>query len=427
MSNPLYFIIKKLSSGYSMVEESIERDNVVGSDIPLNNRISVEKFEELLVYFSTSINHLDTEEAIAWDLVKNCIARANFADCVIYFIDRKRNVLIQKAAHGPKNPRDYDIEKPLEIPMGQGICGSVAITGNPEIIHDTAKDARYIVDDEPRLSEITVPIYSDGEIIGIIDCEHPLKNFFTAQHYRLLAAIASFYGTKISRLRAERREKKERNKLLAAEKALAKMRLQVLNTQLGPHFLFNSLNAIQHFLLIDDKKLALTYLSLFSKLIRKFLGNLDKDKISIQEEVTMLQWYMLLQQLRYESRFQYQISVTPQFAADDASIPPFLIQSLVENFLEAMIPQNKGNSNILVDITIKETLVTIILSIEAQKGWHFSSRVPEYREGIAQWSDHVDVYNKIKKYNITYHIEDSWADDQLLVRKRVELQIPNLA
>ena len=388
--------------------------------------LSVEKVEELLIYFSTSINHLNTEEEIAWDLVKNCIPRLNFTDCVIYFVDRTKKMLIQKAAHGPKNPRDYHIAKPLEIPIGQGICGYVALSGIPEVIHNTAEDVRYIVDDEPRLSEITIPIFSEGEVIGVIDCEHPEKNFFTQQHFRLLVAIASFYGIRIGKLRSEVREEKERNKLLAAEKGMAKMRLQILNTQLGPHFLFNSINAIQHFLLTDSKKLALNYLSLFSKLIRQFLGSLDKEKISVQEEVTMLQWYMQLQQLRYESRFQYQILVTPDHQADDAHIPPFLAQSLVENFLEAMIPQNRGSSHISVNFTIHESIVEIVLLIEAQQGG-FNSRVPGYREGMVQWSDHIEVYNKIKKYNITYRIEDQWADDQLLVSKRVQLQIPNIA
>jgi putative methionine-R-sulfoxide reductase with GAF domain len=405
----------------------MKMDHVTGTELPSHNRISVEKFEDLLVYFSTSINHLNTEEAIAWDLVKNCIARLNFADCVIYFIDRERNVLIQKAAHGPKNPRHFDIVKPLEIPLGQGICGTVAITGLPEIINDTSKDPRYIVDDEVRFSEITVPIISDGEVTGVIDCEHPVKNFFTKQHSRLLVAIASFYGIRISRLRAERREEKERKKLLAAEKAMAKMRLQVLNTQLGPHFLFNSLNAIQHFLLSDDKKDALNYLSLFSKLIRKFLANLDKDKITVPEETTMLEWYLQLQQLRYQSKFQYELSITPPQRAEESNIPPFLVQSLVENFLEAMIPQNAGTSYIGINFTVHATFVALVLSIEARENSFFNSRVPGYRDGLARWTDHVEVYNKIKRYNITYKIEDKWLDDQLLVSKRVELKIPNLA
>jgi putative methionine-R-sulfoxide reductase with GAF domain len=410
-----------------MIDKSVDSKKVSVVDKNSVHRLSFEKLEELLLYFSTSIIRLNTEEEIAWDLVKNCIAKLNFSDCGIYFIDKDKKVLVQQAAHGPKNPRDFDIVKPIEIPLGQGITGTVALSGVPEIIHNTEEDPRYIVDDERRLSEITIPIISDGEVIGVIDCEHPERNFFTRQHFRLLTAIASFYGVRISKLRAEKREERERNKLVAAEKGMAKMRLQILNTQLGPHFLFNSINAIQHFLVTNNKKPALNYLSLFSKLIRRFLGSLDKDSISVSDEATMLEWYLQLQQLRYDSRFQYQLSIQPDHIADDAKVPPFIAQSLVENFLEVMIPQNVGTSAISVNFRIEETNVILVLIIEALHGSNFNSRVPEYRKGLAQWSDHIEIYNRIKKFNITYTIEDKWVDDSVFVRKRVELQMPNLA
>jgi putative methionine-R-sulfoxide reductase with GAF domain len=389
------------------------------------NQLSFAELEELLIYFSTSISHLNTEEGIAWDLVKNCIAKLNFSDCVIYFVDPERKVLVQTAAHGPKNPRDFHIVKPLDIPIGHGICGAVAQTGVPEIIGNTSADPRYILDDEQRLSEITVPIKSDGELIGIIDCEHPDENFFTQQHLQLLMAISSFYGIRISKLRAERREERERNKLLSAEKGMAKMKLQVLNTQLGPHFLFNSLNAIQHFIITDNKKPALNYLSIFSKLVRQYLANLDKDSISVDEEIGMLALYLELQQLRYGSRFQYHISIDSE-NPEQAKIPPYLVQSLVENFLESMIFQNKGNSFFNLNISIQEKSVILNLKIEALNGSQFDNHVPEYRKGLAQWSDHVETYNNLRKHNITYSIDDSWAG-AILIGKLVKLTLPNLS
>jgi len=390
----------------------------------LSHQLTFGEVEDLLIYFSTSIIHFNTEEEIAWDLAKNCIGKLNFTDCVIYFVDPDRNVLVQKAAHGPKNPRDFHIVKPIDIPIGKGICGTVAQTGVAEIIPNTARDPRYILDDEPRLSEITVPIKIDGGVIGVIDCEHPDENFFTQQHLRLLSAIASFYAVRISKLRAERREEKERNKLLAAEKGMARMRLQVLNTQLGPHFLFNSLNAIQHFILTDNKKPALNYLSIFSKLIRRFLTNLDRDSISVAEEIDMLKLYLELQQLRYGLRFRYDVTINSDYA-DQARIPPFIVQSLVENFLEAMISQNKGNSAITLNIDIQEETVSFDLIIKALDASQFSDHMPEYRNGLAQWSDHIETYNRIRKYNIKYTVQDHWAD-KTLIGKLVKLTMPNL-
>ncbi len=92
------------------------------------------------------------------------------------------------------------LSSPIRIPVGKGIVGSVAETGKAEIIADTAMDDRYILDDALRFSEITVPIISEGQVIGVIDSEHPEKNFFTEKHLSILTAIASLCAIKMVHL-----------------------------------------------------------------------------------------------------------------------------------------------------------------------------------------------------------------------------------
>lgn len=153
--------------------------------------------------FATSLLEQHTEEDILWDLAENCISQLGFVDCVVYLLDRERPVLLQKAALGPKSPKGRTILNPITIPLGQGIVGSVAASGKPELIADTSLDPRYIVDDERRFSEITVPILADEQVIGVIDSEHPQKDFFTEAHLKMLTAIASLCANKLVRARAE--------------------------------------------------------------------------------------------------------------------------------------------------------------------------------------------------------------------------------
>src|SRR5262245_6229121 len=155
--------------------------------------------------FATTLLEQHTEEDILWDLAKNCISQLGFVDCVVYLLDGERGVLVQKAALGPKSPEGRVIVNPIVIPLGEGIVGSVAVSGKPELIGDTSLDPRYIVDDERRFSEITVPIVADGEVIGVIDSEHPQRNFFTPEHLKMLTAIASLCANKLIRAQAERR------------------------------------------------------------------------------------------------------------------------------------------------------------------------------------------------------------------------------
>ena len=159
--------------------------------------------EKVLNYFATSLYGQNTAEDVFWDIARNCIAQLQFEDCVIYEYDEPRSMLVQKAAWGPKNPVRREIYNPLEIPLGSGIVGTVAQTGKAEIVSNTLKDDRYIVDDRRRLSEIAVPIIVDGKLFGIIDSEHPRRNFYTKRHLRLLSKIADTCATKISKYMVE--------------------------------------------------------------------------------------------------------------------------------------------------------------------------------------------------------------------------------
>jgi PAS domain S-box-containing protein len=141
---------------------------------------------------------LDTigTEAIVVEITTNVSENFNFSDCVVYLVNDEKTHLKQVAAFGNKNSED-GIENPLEMKIGQGIVGNVAATGRAEIIKDTSKDSRYIVDDKVRLSELAVPIIADDEVIGVIDTEHEKINFYTEEHLETLQTIANLAATKI--------------------------------------------------------------------------------------------------------------------------------------------------------------------------------------------------------------------------------------
>lgn len=150
---------------------------------------------------------------IAWEITKNTIGLLGFEDCVIYLLDKEKQELNQIAVYGEKLSSDQEIINQIAIPYGEGIVGTVAKTGVAEIIADTSKDKRYIVDDKMRYSEISVPIIAENEIIGVIDSEHTSKNFFTEDHLKTLQTIASLAATQLKNaLSLQLREKAEREK-----------------------------------------------------------------------------------------------------------------------------------------------------------------------------------------------------------------------
>jgi signal transduction histidine kinase/HPt (histidine-containing phosphotransfer) domain-containing protein/ActR/RegA family two-component response regulator len=157
--------------------------------------------QRVLNHFISSLYEKETEEGILWDLTRNCIAQLDFIECVVYMLDEESGVLKQRAAWGPKAPEGNVIENYLELPVGTGIIGLVAQTGKAEIVGDVNQDPRYIPDTFPRGSEITVPIFSRGKVIGIIDSEHPNKYFFEDKHLSVLTTLAAVMGIKITQIR----------------------------------------------------------------------------------------------------------------------------------------------------------------------------------------------------------------------------------
>ncbi|HEX5024906.1 MAG TPA: GAF domain-containing protein [Agriterribacter sp.] len=161
--------------------------------------------EKIISGFATSLFGLKTVEDIFWDTAKNCVEKLGFVDCVIYQKDEFGMLLFQKAAFGPKNPFSREIVNRLEIPVGKGVVGWVAETGRGIIIKNTAKDPRYIVDDEVRLSEIAVPISIDGKVFAVIDSEHPKPGFYSPHHLQMLEKIAAICAERIAKYVGEDR------------------------------------------------------------------------------------------------------------------------------------------------------------------------------------------------------------------------------
>jgi signal transduction histidine kinase len=145
---------------------------------------------------------------ISWEIVNIIAAYLNSEDCVIYLVDQSTGMIEQVALHGNKLTDSNKISNKLVISKGEGIVGSVVKSKKSELVNDTSKDDRYIVDDEIRFSEIVVPIISDGIVIGVIDSEHKNKNYFKEEHIKTLESIASLVAIKLRTAVSIRERKK---------------------------------------------------------------------------------------------------------------------------------------------------------------------------------------------------------------------------
>jgi ligand-binding sensor domain-containing protein/putative methionine-R-sulfoxide reductase with GAF domain/anti-sigma regulatory factor (Ser/Thr protein kinase) len=317
--------------------------------------------ELVITYFASQINSHKNTDDLLWDVAKNCISRLNFEDCVIYLKDEARNVLVQKAAYGPKNPVDFTIHQPIEIPVGMGITGTVAQTGVAEIVNDTASDKRYIVDDDMRRSEIAVPIIIDDKIVGVIDSEHHQRNFFSAKHSSILQTIAVLCANQIQKTKAEEEKQKATIELWENKQKATESRLQSLRLQMNPHFLFNALNSIQQMILSNEEMVATRYLSRFSKLLRMVLLHSDKESITLREEIDILRMYIELESVRFKESFSYSINCDEDIETEEIKIPTLLIQPFVENAIWHGLMHKENDRKLTVTFTEKGDFLQCII------------------------------------------------------------------
>jgi tetratricopeptide (TPR) repeat protein len=141
-----------------------------------------------------------------------------------------------------------------------------------------------------------------------------------------------------------RSQLKKRNQL---EKSIFELERNALSLQMNPHFIFNSLGSISGFVAENDKEKATEYLAIFSRLIRHNLEQSREKEVSIMNEANMLKSYLTLEQLRFNSIFDFEVSITNEMD-QSLMIPPMFIQPFVENaVLHGVVPKNsKGRIRI---------------------------------------------------------------------------------
>lgn len=160
-------------------------------------------------------------------------------------------------------------------------------------------------------------------------------------------------------------KKREKEKELKHQQELKfiQSEFKSLNALMNPHFIFNCLNNIQY-LINDDKKLeANQYLGIFSRLIRQNMENISNNLISLEKELNLVKNYLELEKLRFDKAIQYQISIDESLDIAAISVPPLLIQPLVENAIKhGILPTNKANGKLHIRIRKEEK--NIVISVE---------------------------------------------------------------
>ena len=198
---------------------------------------------------------------------------------------------------------------------------------------------------------------------------------------------------------------------LASKVANQLLALKSLRSQMNPHFIFNALNSVNHFIAQQDERTANKFLSEFSLLMRLVMENSQEDFISLQKEHEILSLYLKLEHYRFRDKFDYEIQMENTINTDEIEVPPMLIQPYLENAVwhGLRYKESKGklflrfrrvNHSLLVEIEddgIGRKKSTDLKTINQKK--HNSTGLKNIQERLA-------IINKVYKASYQVNIED---------------------
>lgn len=165
-----------------------------------------------------------------------------------------------------------------------------------------------------------------------------------------VAAVLSLIAYSVYRGRLENVRQKERLKS-EFQRKLNDVEMQALRSQMNPHFLFNSLNSIQMFIVKNQVMEAVEHLDNFSRLVRLILQNTRSPLVPLKEEVEALKLYMEMENLRFKTKFTHRVEVAPEINIHQQEIPPMLLQPFVENAIWHGIQHKKTDGEVAVRIS----------------------------------------------------------------------------
>jgi tetratricopeptide (TPR) repeat protein len=221
-----------------------------------------------------------------------------------------------------------------------------------------------------------------------------------------------------------------RQNLLKKEKRILTLEQDVLRTQMNPHFIFNALNSIKHYIINNEKKNAVHYLNKFSKLVRKILESSKLKEVTLQEELETMDLYMNIENIRFSNEIEYTINVDNSLNLIEIKVPPLVLQPFLENALWHGLSSKKGDKKIILSV-FKPSNNFIQIDIEDNGIGRKASAKIKSKKVINRKSIGIELtkerlHNFIKGFENSFslHFNDLIDDDKNPKGTKVALKIP---
>jgi hypothetical protein len=267
---------------------------------------------------------------------------------------------------------------------------------------------------------------SSSEAVILVDKPLPLwKNpsFITIASLLFVLLILLVTIAVISYVRKREKIKTQINK------QYANIELKALQAQMNPHFIFNCLNSIQHFIILNDEVSASNYLTKFSMLMRKFLEHSKSNIVTLQEEIELLRLYVELEALRSKGKFNFYLKIAPEMDIFNMEIPSMLFQPFVENAITHGLLNNDRKGTLQLSFSMENSHVVGIIEddgVGRKKAMEINAN--SYKDhasrGMEIIKERIGVLNYIENIHIEVEVIDKVSKENIPEGTKVIIKIP---
>nr|WP_228520534.1 histidine kinase [Flavobacterium sp. CSZ] len=187
--------------------------------------------------------------------------------------------------------------------------------------------------------------------------------------------------------------------------------LQSLRREMNPHFIFNSLNSVNQFISENKELEANKYLTSYSNLMRDMMENSNKDFISLDKEVEQLKKYLDLEHLRFQDKFDFEITVDEKLDAESVFVPNMIIQPHLENAIWHGLRYLDKKGFLQLQFQFVDGKVVVIIDdngigLAKSKELKTSNQKVHESRGLNNTNERIGLLNELYKKNITFEIKE---------------------
>lgn len=223
---------------------------------------------------------------------------------------------------------------------------------------------------------------------------------------RVLDAKIEEKTAEIHKIYAEIERQNEIEIKAAFSHKIKQSKLLALESQMNPHFIFNSLNSIKYLVLKKETNKAINYLNSFAQLLRNVLNNSRKGTITVEDELSVVELYLKIEKERASHSFEYQIEVQESASLSQFTTPALLLQPFLENAIwHGLMPSEKSNKLLKVSYQEENEQLKVII---IDNGVGRIKKSPNINDsyGLDITRERIDLFNQTNDQQIQLEIED---------------------